>query len=209
MKQYHHIRQNYGKNELQESMIPENPAELFSAWFDNALKQAVPDANAMVLSTAKEGRPSSRIVLLKELKETGFVFFTNYNSRKAREISTNQNACLLFFWPQLEQQIRIEGLVEKVSEADSIAYFQSRPFASQIGATVSRQSEILKDKQHLKQDFEALLRAKEPLKKPANWGGYQLIPDYYEFWQGGADRLHDRVSYKRVAEAWEIFRLYP
>ena len=209
MTSYHHIRQDYGKHALNESAVPENPIALFKNWFDKALNSAVLDANAMVLSTVKNQKPSSRIVLLKDIEDQKFVFFTNYNSRKGQELVANQNASLLFFWPELEQQIRIEGTVERVSASYSTDYFLSRPRGSQAGAIVSHQSELLLDKAKLVQEMESLLQNEEALKRPENWGGYQLSANYFEFWQGGANRIHDRITYTKEGEEWKIKRLYP
>jgi len=209
MTSYQHIRQDYGKHALNESAVPENPVMLFKNWFEKALNSAVLDANAMVLSTVKNQKPSSRIVLLKDIEDQKFVFFTNYNSRKGHELAENQNAAILFFWPELEQQIRIEGMIERVSEAYSDAYFLSRPRGSQAGAIASHQSEILSDKAKLIQDMELLMQTNESLQRPAHWGGYQLAANYFEFWQGGANRLHDRITYTKEAQSWKIERLYP
>lgn len=209
MTAYQHIRQDYGKNALNESTLPQNPASLFKAWFDNALNSPVIDANAMVLSTVKDQKPTSRIVLLKDIKEEKFVFFTNYESRKGQELEANPNASLVFFWSELEQQIRIEGVVERVDTKYSDAYFSSRPHASQAGAIASRQSEVLSDKMKLVQDMEALLQTDKTLTRPAHWGGYQLSPNYFEFWQGGSNRIHDRFAYTKIEQSWKIERLYP
>ncbi len=209
MTSYQHIRQDYGKHALNESAVPENPIKLFKAWFDKALNSSVLDANAMVLSTVKDQKPSSRIVLLKDIEEQKFVFFTNYLSRKGQELAANHYASLLFFWPELEQQIRIEGAVERVSAAYSDNYFSSRPRGSQAGAIASHQSEVLTDKSKLIQDMESLIQSDETLKRPENWGGYQLTANYFEFWQGGANRIHDRIAYTKIEQSWIIKRLYP
>lgn len=209
MEEYHHIRQDYGKKALDESTVPASPFELFKSWFENALNSNILDANAMVLSTVKDNRPSSRIVLLKAIEDGSFVFFTNYKSKKAQEIAANENASLLFYWPQLEQQIRIEGRVTRVSASASDEYFYSRPLASQAGAIVSQQSEVLADKASLIKDMEALIQHKDSLQRPAHWGGFQLIADYFEFWQGRPSRLHDRLVYKKQNQGWKLERLYP
>lgn len=209
MTAYQHIRQDYGKHALNESTLPKHPVSFFKSWFDDALNSPVLDANAMVLSTVKDQKPASRIVLLKDIKEEKFVFFTNYKSRKGQELEVNPNASLVFFWPELEQQIRIEGVVERVDAAYSDAYFLSRPRASQAGGIASHQSEILPDKMKLVQDMEVLLQTDKTLSRPAHWGGYQLMPNYFEFWQGGSNRIHDRFAYTKIDQSWKIERLYP
>lgn len=208
-KSYHHIRQNYGKSGLVEKDMPENPFVLFQHWFDQALKDQLPDANALVLSTVYQHRPSSRIVLLKAVEQDALVFFTNYNSRKGREIENNPQASILFFWSQHERQIRVEGQVEKISDEQSESYFISRPLESQAAAIASAQSEKIKDKTALIRSYEHLLKHVELIKRPAHWGGYQLKPDYFEFWQGGSHRLHDRIIYEKRMQNWQISRLSP
>lgn len=205
------LRQKYEKFELLEASLATTPLEQFTLWFNDALQAAVPEPNAMTLATTTpQGRPSARIVLLKGFDERGFMFFTNYTSRKGRELAANPFASLLFFWPQLERQVRIEGSIEKVSAAESDDYFQSRPLGSRIGAWVSPQSQPI-----TRAELEARqLALTESLgvqpPRPEHWGGYRLKPDYIEFWQGRPSRLHDRLAFQRDNdENWARTRLAP
>jgi pyridoxamine 5'-phosphate oxidase len=207
-KSYHHIRQNYGKSALNESDMPNDPLILFEVWFDQALEDNLPDANAMVLSTVINNKPSSRIVLLKAVEEGNLVFFTNFRSRKGKEIDQNPFVSLLFFWPQHERQVRIEGHATRIMAASSDDYFRSRPRESQAAAIASNQSEIIPDKMELMQIYDQLLKS-DDLKRPGHWGGYQVVPEYFEFWQGGAHRLHDRITYSKTNSEWQIGRLSP
>ncbi len=206
---YHHLRRNYGKFELNESNLPENPFDLFRAWFDQAIADKLPDANAMVLSTAAAGRSASRIVLLKDIAGEKLVFFTNYQSRKGQEIAHNAMVSVLFFWPQHERQIRIEGKASKISRVLSEQYFASRPPESQAAAAASHQSEKIKDKSELSEKYNSLLSEGKQIACPVHWGGYGIAPDYFEFWQGGLHRLHDRIVYEKQAQSWVISRLSP
>ncbi|PLC53107.1 pyridoxamine 5'-phosphate oxidase [Pollutimonas nitritireducens] len=205
------LRQKYEKFELLEASLATTPLEQFTLWFNEALQAAVPEPNAMTLATTTpEGRPAARIVLLKGFDERGFTFFTNYASRKGRELAANPFASLLFFWPQLERQVRLEGSIEKVSAAESDEYFQSRPLGSRIGAWVSPQSQPI-----TRGELEArLIALTESLggdpPRPEHWGGYRLRPDYIEFWQGRPSRLHDRLVFQRENdENWSRMRLAP
>jgi pyridoxamine 5'-phosphate oxidase len=205
------IRKSYEKFELVESSAGDNPFELFTTWFNEALKAELPDANAMTLATvASDGRPSARIVLLKGYDDAGFTFFTNYESRKGREIAGNPQASLLFFWPGLERQIRIEGTLQKVEAAESDAYFASRPLGSRIGAWASPQSQPItrEELEHRSADFTQRL-GNNPARPP-HWGGYRLTPQAIEFWQGRPSRLHDRLYFTRSPEGqWNRNRLAP
>ncbi len=184
-----------------------SPFEQFSNWFDQAASIPVMEVNAMVISTVgKEQQPSSRTVYLKELDNKGFVFFTNYNSDKGKHLDSNPKASALFFWPELHRQIQIRGSMEKVDSSVSDAYFTSRPRASKLGAWASHQSDILKDRKEL-EDRLAFYDEKFPLDipRPAHWGGYRLVPSYFEFWQGRPSRLHDRCVFSFEQNAWRTF----
>ncbi len=208
-KDLHDHRRNYRLNELSEDQISLNPYEQFERWFEEASKSEIIEPNSMIISTAtKSGKPSSRVVLLKAFDETGFTFYTNYHSRKGKELEENNQACLLFFWDKLERQVRIEGCVEKVAANLSEEYFLSRPFESQLGATISEQSSEIPSRQYLEDKLEQA-RASENIHRPDNWGGYILKPHYFEFWQGRASRLHDRIIYEAVQGTWETKRLAP
>lgn len=205
------IRHDYGKFKLDESSISDNPFVQFKIWFDEALEGKFADPNAMVLSTVNaEGKPSSRVLLLKGYNEKGFVFYTNYGSRKGNDLEVNPNASILFFWDKFERQIRIEGIVSKITPEESNEYFQSRPYTSRLGAIASKQSQPLPSRFTLIRDV-AKLMAKYPVNVPLpeTWGGYRLVPDYFEFWQGRESRLHDRFRFKKVIGKWNIERLYP
>jgi len=205
------LRKDYTKDSFNEKTALKNPFEQFKVWFDDAVNFPMMEPNAMALSTvSSDGRPSSRIVLLKRYDENGFVFFTNYESRKGKELETNPYASLLFYWDKLERQIRIEGITEKISIEESDDYFQSRPYESRLGAWASKQSEVLPSRFTLIREVAKLLvkyPAKVPL--PPFWGGYRLKPDMFEFWQGRPSRLHDRIRYSNRGGLWIIERLYP
>jgi pyridoxamine 5'-phosphate oxidase len=204
------IRNEFSKNSLDTDDVHPSPVEQFQMWLHEAMMSAIPEPTAMTLSTCTtEGRPSSRIVLLKEAGMDGFVWFTNYQSRKGNELAVNPNAALNFFWPEMERQIRVEGKVEKVTVEESDAYFTSRPPGSRIAAAVSPQSRVISSRRELDLLFESLA-ARFPdgnVARPAHWGGYRLIPDYFEFWQGRPNRLHDRITYRLVNGSWIIERL--
>ncbi len=206
------VRRNYSKSELSESGVSADPFEQFSTWMENTLSSGILEPNAMVLSTADaECRPSSRVVLLKGFDQSGFVFFTNYESRKGRELAANPHAAILFFWPELERQINIGGTVDRVSREGSETYFRSRPFDSRIGAWASKQSSKIESRTELEKRFASLKNSysdgEVPL--PPFWGGFRLSPDRFEFWQGRSSRLHDRICYKLRGGRWEISRLSP
>ena len=209
-KNIHNLRVNYRKFKLNEKTLPENPFELFSKWFNQILKSDILEPNAMVLSTSSKNKPSSRVVLLKQFDEEGFTFFTNYESRKGRELAVNKNAVLLFYWMDFERQIRIEGKVKKVPRKESELYFNSRPLESRYGALASEQSKILLDRKFLLNKINKLkIKYGDHPPLPDNWGGLKLVPDYFEFWQGRENRLHDRIVYKKYGKNWKIYRLYP
>ncbi len=204
-------RLDYQKNEGLDitNLIPD-PFEQFKLWFGFAVQTDAHNANAMALSTVHNNRPSSRIVLLKELDATGFTFYTNYSSAKSKQIAENKYAALLFFWKENERQIRIEGVLEKVSETASNEYFKTRPRESQIGAWASPQSETTsrEDLEKRVAEFSAKFEGKD-VPRPQHWGGFRLVPEKFEFWQGRAGRLHDRFVYNKENTGWNIFRIAP
>jgi pyridoxamine 5'-phosphate oxidase len=200
-------------DELDEKTVDRDPLKLFQRWSDEARAAGIHLSEAMTLATSTpNGKPSARLVLLKQADERGFVFFTNYNSRKARELDSNPQAALVFYWPELERQVRVEGKVERTGPAESDAYFKTRPRESQIGALASPQSEVIASREELQQrvdELEQLYEDRE-VDRPAHWGGYRLLPDRIEFWKGRPGRLHDRISYERQADGnWSIKRLAP
>lgn len=197
---------------LNEEDVSGNPFSQFRNWFDEMMKIDGELGNAMFLATSSaEGRPSVRTVLLKGFDETGFIFFTNYLSRKGTDLGKNPFASILFFWKEQERQIRIEGKVVKISRADSEKYFHSRPFESQIAASISKQSEVVESRKRLEEMFNELKEKYSDgiVPLPENWGGYKLIPDRFEFWQGRDNRMHDRISYVKENDDWKIQRLSP
>lgn len=204
------LRKNYEKGELLEKKIDRNPFRQFETWFDEILKSNIYEPNAMILATALNNLPSARVVLLKGFSENGFKFFTNYLSRKGKELEQNNNAALLFYWMEFERQVRIEGIIEKISKAESLEYFNSRPLESRYGALASNQSEVIPDREYLKKKF---IQLKEQYGNnppmPENWGGFILKPRLFEFWQGRPNRLHDRIVYEKVSNVWKIYRLSP
>lgn len=207
------ILKDYPFKELDENDFSSDPIVQFRFWLDTALKSnTMPEANAMTLSTVSaDNRPSSRIVLLKHISDQGFDFFTNYNSKKGKHLLHNKYASLLFYWPALERQVRIEGRVEKISSSQSDDYFFSRPYESQISAWASPQSNVIPAQSTLKdwyKEFESIFNNKE-MTRPAHWGGYRLMPDLMEFWQSKPNRLHDRIEYVLTNEEWIIRRLAP
>ncbi len=207
------LRQEYMFRGLDEADVDPDPFVQFRIWFDQAVAAQVPEPNAMTLATAgADCRPSARLVLLKGFDASGFVFYTNYESRKARELAANPWAALVFFWPQLARQVRIEGRVEPVAPHESDAYFQSRPRGSQLGAWASHQSQVISSRAVLDQRMQELTAAYQahPVPRPPYWGGYRLAPTLVEFWQGRPNRLHDRLRYRRLEDGgWLIERLAP
>ncbi|HTR40953.1 MAG TPA: pyridoxamine 5'-phosphate oxidase [Pseudomonadales bacterium] len=207
------IRRDYSAGAMDRTDLDANPLKQFQKWFDYAVaKLSSGDVNAMVLATAdKAGKPSSRTVLLKGVDERGFIFFTNYDSRKGRELAENPNAALTFFWQTLERQVCVAGTVSKVSAAESEAYFKSRPRDSRLAAWASNQSDTIPDRATLEKKWNEM-SAKFPgeIPLPPNWGGYVLKPERVEFWQGRPGRLHDRFSYTRQPDnSWKLDRLAP
>jgi pyridoxamine 5'-phosphate oxidase len=205
------LRQEYMRAGLHERDLAPDPLAQFGAWFEEALGSGVALPNAMTLATAtRDGRPSAREVLLKGFDVRGFVFFTNYSSRKGRELEENPRAVLHFCWKELERQVGIEGSVERVSAAESDEYFASRPLGSRLSAAISPQSEAVANREVLESKLEeASKRWRDAPPRPPHWGGYRLAPDAFEFWQGRKDRLHDRLRYLRAGGAWKIERLAP
>lgn len=204
-------RNQYDKGVLLENQLHENPLKQFEIWMQEAIAANQPETNAMDLSTVSDGKPSSRIVLLKGVDEKGFVFYTNYDSRKGNDMLGNPYVCLNFFWQVLARQVRIEGKVEKVTPEESDEYFKSRPRESQIGAWASAQSTVIKNRAVLDENIAQLEKQYEgnEIPRPAHWGGYRLIPEKIEFWQGRPNRLHDRFLYEDSPAGWMVFRLSP
>ncbi len=204
------LRQKYGKFELQESGMAGTPIEQFTHWFSQALEAGVPEPNAMTLATVgPDLAPAARIVLLKGFDEQGFVFYTNYESRKGRELAEHPRAALLFFWQPLERQVRIEGHIEKTSADESDAYYRSRPLGSRVGAWVSPQSQPITREALEARNTELTESLGEDPARPPHWGGYRLVPRYIEFWQGRPSRLHDRLAYVLQDDQWVLQRLAP
>ena len=207
------LRSEYAAHGLRRAELHTDPLQQFSAWFAAALAAEIRDVNAMSLATAnRDGKPSVRIVLLKGFDESGFSFFTNYDSGKARDLEANPFAEMVFYWPQLERQVRISGEVERTSREDSAAYFHSRPLGSQLGAWVSKQSQVIDSRKILDARMNEMAERFEngEIPLPPHWGGYRLKPDKFEFWQGRPNRLHDRFRYSRKADgSWLIDRLAP
>jgi pyridoxamine 5'-phosphate oxidase len=211
---YTGLRREYETSGLHRAEMHANPIEQFATWFSTAVHSGLPDANAMILATAtKSGKPSARVVLLKGFDQRGFVFFTNYDSDKGRDLAANPHAALAFYWMPLERQVRISGPVEKTSRAESEEYFHSRPRGSQLGAWVSRQSEVIDARRILDARLAEMTErfaGQEVVALPPHWGGYRVAPEVIEFWQGRANRLHDRFRYTRQKDgSWTLDRLAP
>lgn len=212
MKDLAALRQEYSQHELSRSNVAVDPFVQFAAWFDEAVASEIFEPNAMHLGTASlDGVPSGRTVLLKGFDATGLTFFTNYNSRKARELAANPNCYLHFFWQELERQVVIQGTAAKVSAQESDDYFAVRPYQSQIGALASEQSSVIESREVLERRFEELSAkfSEGNVPRPEHWGGYFVTPTQFEFWQGRRSRLHDRIRYTLSGDAWTIDRLAP
>lgn len=211
-KKLANLRNEYATSVLLEKDVLKNPILQFEKWFEEALKAQVLEANAFTLATVnKENQPSARIVLLKGISKGGFTFFTNYLSRKAQEIEANPKAAMVFLWAELERQVRIEGVIEKVTEEESNDYYHNRPMGSRLGAWASHQSSIIPNREILEQNMQALQEKYKgaEIEKPDFWGGYRVIPTKIEFWQGRPSRLHDRLQYSKIENEWKIERLSP
>jgi len=213
LKQIHHIRKDYSKSTLDINSVSQDPIIQFEKWFHEALDANLPEPNALTLSTVSEdGRPSGRIVLLKGVEKGKFVFYSNYQSQKGKELEKNPACGLTFFWPELERQVRIEGVAARVDPVISEKYFQSRPRESQVGAWASPQSALIANRQILDERVKKIQKKYEgieKLPKPNQWGGFEVEPLKIEFWQGRSNRLHDRIQFTKVDERWQIHRLAP
>ena len=207
------LRKDYSHRSLIEKEVSPNPVQQFEKWWQEAIAAKIEEANAMVLATASpDGVPSARVVLLKDYSEEGFVFFTNYNSFKGKQLSENPKACLVFFWKELERQVRITGLVEKISAKQSDEYYQTRPEASRISAWASSQSQVIESREWLDEQFNKISKQMEGsnIQRPPYWGGYIVNPIIVEFWQGRPNRLHDRIQYTMEEDGkWKMERLAP
>ena len=206
------FREHYTKGGLQREDLLVDPDMQFECWFKQAVESGIPEPNAFSLATvSKDGQPNIRTVLLKLFDAKGFIFFTNYESDKAKDIALNPKVSMLFPWVALERQVKINGHAEKISSAESLKYFLSRPRGSQLGAWVSQQSKVISNRSILEMKLQEMklkfLNREIPV--PAHWGGYRIVPQTFEFWQGGANRLHDRFEYKRTKKSWSISRLAP
>lgn len=208
------LRESYTKGSLSKKELHANPIKQFKRWWEEAINSEIAEPNTMTLATVdKKGNPSARIVLLKELRKKGFVFYTNYESKKAKDIKGNNSVALVFLWKELQRQVRIEGKIKKISKADSEAYAKTRPIRSQMGAWISEQSKVIKNRKELEAKMKLLEKKvgnKTFLDKPPHWGGYIVIPNKIEFWQGRRSRLHDRLQYRLTKKSnWKIERLSP
>lgn len=207
------LRKDYSSEELSKKEVEKNPIKQFGKWFQEAMDSGIYEPNAMTLATTSiDRKPSARIVLLKGYDERGFLFYTNYLSAKGKEISRNPVVAVVFHWPELARQVRIEGTVEKLSKEESERYFHSRPKESQIGALISPQSQLIENRDELEKNWKVaeLKYTDKTIPKPAHWGGYLIKPQVIEFWQGRSSRLHDRIVYKKSdKQSWKIVRLAP
>jgi pyridoxamine 5'-phosphate oxidase len=207
------LRREYASHSLLETEVAKDPIKQFEQWWQQAVQSEIVEANAMTLATAStDGMPSARVVLLKGFDSSGFVFFTNYNSYKSMQLHENPKACLVFYWKEVERQVRITGLVEKISDEENDAYFNSRPVGSRIGAHASPQSQVIESREWLDENYNHLTSILDAnnIKRPVHWGGYRVKPVIIEFWQGRPSRLHDRLQYSlEDSGLWKIERLAP
>jgi len=211
-KSINNLRREYKLNKLSEETVQKNPFTQFEKWFNEVMKVGLIEPNAMILATADDkAKPSVRVVLLKEFSSNGFTFFTNYISKKGKNLTENSSAALLFFWAELERQVRVEGIIKKISRAESKKYFDTRPIDSRLAAWTSEQSKTIPGRDYLDAKFQIFKREFEgkQIPLPPDWGGFILVPEYFEFWQGRESRLHDRICYKKLKSKWKIFRLSP
>ncbi len=209
-KLFSKLRKEYTQGEFLESTAAKDPIIQFNKWFKEAILAGNLEANAMSLATTgRDGKPACRIVLLKDMDAGDFIFFTNYNSRKGEQIEANHSAAILFYWPEVQRQVRIEGVLKKTSATESDRYFASRPYESRLSAVVSSQSMVISDRAVIDRLYNEMRKAGDSIKRPKYWGGYRLIPSYFEFWQGRANRLHDRIVYEKNKNIWNIKRLAP
>ncbi|HRP88723.1 MAG TPA: pyridoxamine 5'-phosphate oxidase [Edaphocola sp.] len=203
------IRQDYCLSSLEEGEVGGNPVLFFEKWFKQAEDAHCTEVNAMTLATVdEEGKPHARMVLLKGIEQETFIFYTNYHSKKGEQLKENPHAALVFFWPELQRQVRVEGTVEKVSPELSDEYFYSRPIESQIGAIASEQSGVISSRKVI-EDKVKIIESDKEIKRPEHWGGFALKPEKIEFWQGRSNRLHDRIVFELRTDIWKIFRLAP
>ena len=212
MDNLHKMRQEYMSGNLNEEVMPQDPMQMFKMWFSEAIETGLTEPNAMTVATASlDGKPSARVVLLKEVNNMGFVFFTNYLSRKGREITVNPEVALVFDWHDMERQVRVEGRAEKLPVEDSDAYFNSRPEDAKIGAWASPQSKIVKNRDELEKLEDEIMEQFEDMEvhRPSHWGGYLIRPSVIEFWQGRPNRMHDRIVYYNTEVGWSMHRLAP
>ena len=212
MDNLHKMRQEYAAGSLNETNMPHNPIEVFNVWLDFAINSGLTEPNAMTVATATlDGKPSARVVLLKEVNDKGFVFYTNYLSRKGRELVVNPDVAIVFDWHDIERQVRVEGRAEKLSAEESEAYFNERPEDAKIGAWASPQSKIVKDREELEKHLEEIEEQFEDMQvhRPSHWGGYLIRPSVIEFWQGRPSRMHDRIVYYKTEDGWTMHRLAP
>lgn len=201
------VRPDFGNESLSLEDALTNPFEQFSKWMDEAIEKDPTEPNAMTLATVGKDRPSLRTVLLRSYDERGFVFYTNYLSRKGKELKHNPRAAVLFYWPLLKRQVRIQGKVDKCTKEESVAYFDSRPETSRAASIASKQSQTVNSKE-LQKTYEEVLESGK-LNKPANWGGYRLAAESFEFWQGKSNRMHDRVVYRKDGKSWKLSTIAP